>query len=287
MVLMHSPLTTVLSTTMCFPYFSAGAALILHAFFAAPAFAASTNITVDDTDSTVWTFVGTWSAVTPATPCPGCFAQPDPKLVYNSTWHDGTLVSGSCTFQGSAIYIYGIDMTATSGTNISFSMNNPPTAGFHYFGDTGTTYNVPFFSATNLDSSVEHTVTFIGETTLAGAGAMLFDYAYYTTIASQYCTTITSQYCTTIAIQYCTIIEFQVENPSCFIMALTNIGGQSIAIAIFEPQPHTNTHDTHVQNRPDPPVILALDPNPTRARDSEVEARLRHLEALAQPPQYQ
>ncbi|KAJ6571808.1 hypothetical protein B0H19DRAFT_669509 [Mycena capillaripes] len=160
--------------------FSAGVALVLHTFLATQAFGASTNITVDDTNSTVWTFVGGWSAVTPSTPCPGCFAQPDPKQVYNSSWHDGSLISGSVTFQGSAIYIYGIDMTATSGTNISFSMNNPPIAGFHYFGLTGTTYNVLFFSATNLDSGVEHTVSFIGQTSLTGAGAMLFDYAMIT-----------------------------------------------------------------------------------------------------------
>jgi LPXTG-motif cell wall-anchored protein len=59
-------------------------------------------------------------------------------------------------------------------------MNNPSTAGFHYFGGTGTTYNVSFFSATNLDSSVAHTVSFIGQTSLTGAGAMLFDYAVIT-----------------------------------------------------------------------------------------------------------
>ncbi|KAJ7648285.1 hypothetical protein DFH06DRAFT_1135727 [Mycena polygramma] len=160
--------------------FSPGAALILHALLAVRAFAASTNITVDDTNSTIWTFVGGWSAVTPSTPCSGCFAQPDPSQAYNSSWHDGSVVSGSVTFQGSAIYIYGIDMTATSGTNISFSMNNPSTAAFHYFGGTGTTYNVPFFSATNLDPSQARTVSFIGQTSLTGAGAMLFDYAIIT-----------------------------------------------------------------------------------------------------------
>ncbi|KAJ7924002.1 hypothetical protein B0H13DRAFT_2266853 [Mycena leptocephala] len=165
---------------MVAPCFGAGVVLVLHSFLATRAFAASTNITVDDTDSKVWTFVGGWSEVTPSTPCPSCFAQPDPKQVFNSSWHDGSVVSGSVTFQGSAVYIYGIDMTATSGTNISFSMNNPTTAGFHYFGSTGTTYNVLFFSATNLDSTVEHTVSFIGQTSLTGAGAMLFDYAKIT-----------------------------------------------------------------------------------------------------------
>ncbi|KAJ7793540.1 hypothetical protein B0H13DRAFT_2513877 [Mycena leptocephala] len=165
---------------MVAPCFGAGVVLVLHSFLVTRAFAASTNITVDDTNSEVWTFVGGWSGVTPSTPCPKCFAQPDPKQVFNSSWHDGSVVSGSVTFQGSAVYIYGIDMTATSGTNISFSMNNPTTAGFHYFGSTGTTYNVLFFSATDLDSSVEHTVSFIGQTSLTGAGAMLFDYAKIT-----------------------------------------------------------------------------------------------------------
>src|ERR1700761_8825522 len=117
---------------MVAPCFGAGVALVLHSFLAIRAFAASTNITVDDTNSTYWTFVGGWSGGTPETPCPGCFAQPDPTQVFNSSWHDGSVVSGSITFQGSpllrtcanqkkrltgsAIYIYGIDMTATSGT---------------------------------------------------------------------------------------------------------------------------------------------------------------------------
>ncbi|KAJ7193841.1 hypothetical protein GGX14DRAFT_587821 [Mycena pura] len=169
-------------TMVVAPCFRVGAsvALVLHSFLATRAFAASTNTTVDDTNNTIWTFVGGWSGVTPKTPCPGCFAQPDPTQVFNSSWHDGSVVSGSVTFPGSAIYIYGIDMTATSGTNISFSMNNPTTAGFHYFGSTGTTYNVLFFSATNLDPSVEHTVSFFGQSTVPGSGAMLFDYAKVT-----------------------------------------------------------------------------------------------------------
>jgi hypothetical protein len=85
---------------MVAPCFGAGVVLVLHSFLATRAFAASTNITVDDTDSKVWTFVGGWSAVTASTPCPSCFAQPDPKQVFNSSWHDGSVVSGSVTFQG-------------------------------------------------------------------------------------------------------------------------------------------------------------------------------------------
>src|ERR1700753_3445566 len=109
---------------MVAPSFGAGVALVLQSFLATRAFAASANITVDDTNSAFWTFVGGWSAVTPETPCPSCFAQPDPTQVFNSSWHDGSVVSGSITFQGalqnfflrsfardlhagSAIYIYG------------------------------------------------------------------------------------------------------------------------------------------------------------------------------------
>ncbi|KAJ7093676.1 hypothetical protein C8R44DRAFT_814951 [Mycena epipterygia] len=159
-----------------------GTTLVLHALLAAPAFAASTNITIDDTNGTFWTFVGGWHAVTPTTPCPPttCFAQPDPSLAINKTWHDGNTLSGSCSFQGSAIYIYGIDLAATSGTNISFDMNHPSQTGFHYFEGSETVYNSLFFSATDLDSSVEHTVTWIGQPSSAGGGAMLFDYAVIT-----------------------------------------------------------------------------------------------------------
>ncbi|KAJ7876881.1 hypothetical protein B0H14DRAFT_2713390 [Mycena olivaceomarginata] len=348
---------------MFVPFFSPGAALIFP-FMAARAFAASTNITVDDTNSTVWTFVGKWSAVTPSTPCPGCFAQPDPKQVFNQSWHDGSIVSGSVTFQGSAIYIYGIDMTATSGTNISFSMNNPSTAGFHYFGGTGTTYNVSFFSATNLDSSVAHTVSFIGQTSLTGAGAMLFDYAVITvdqpdgTSSGASSTPPVSTSSTSpspsltplpppkpksktgpivggvvAAVALLAILgavflflrrrrrraeflgqpkididpvnpyaeapqgrfppnDFTVEpyQPVHVIepRATSFIGAavSSHAPASSSPPPPTSTTSTSRSEFKTAPVVLAWDPDTARARELDMEERLRRLESLARPPQY-
>jgi hypothetical protein len=78
--------------------------LILCAFLASSssgqAYAVLTNITIDDTNNAFWTFVGSYSAVTPSTPCSACFAQPDAGLAYNSTWHDGSGLSGSFVFQG-------------------------------------------------------------------------------------------------------------------------------------------------------------------------------------------
>ncbi|KAJ6458879.1 hypothetical protein C8R47DRAFT_1081544 [Mycena vitilis] len=169
---------------MVAPFVSATAALILLAFRTTPGCAVPTNITVDDTNSTVWSFIGTsssaWHAVTPSTPCSGCNSKPDATKMFNSSWHDGTDIAGSVTFQGTAIYIYGVDMQSTAGTNISFSMNDPPTASFHLYGSSATSYNVSFFSATNLDPNVQHTVSFIGQTTAVNTGAMVFDYAVIT-----------------------------------------------------------------------------------------------------------
>jgi len=142
------------------------------------AHAALTNITIDDTNSTYWTFVGSYNAVTPSTPCSGCVAQPDPTLVFNHTWHDGALRSGSFVFQGTAVYIYGIDVVDPA--NITFAMNNPSVTSFHYYSGDGYIYNSLFFSATNLDPSVQHTVTWLMETSSNGGGSALFDYAKVT-----------------------------------------------------------------------------------------------------------
>ncbi|KAJ7876868.1 hypothetical protein B0H14DRAFT_3786453 [Mycena olivaceomarginata] len=343
--------------------FSAGGALILS-LVAARAFATLTNITVDDMNSTVWTFVGGWSAVTATTPCSTCFAQPDPQQVFNSSWHDGSVVSGLVTFQGSAIYIYGIDMTATSGTNISFSMNNPPTASFHYFGGTGSKYHVPFFSATNLDSNIGHTVSFIGQTSLTGAGAMLFDYAVIT--VDQPDTTSSSAFSTTtpsstspspsstppspphksktsaivggvvgavglLAIAGAVVLflrrrrrraalaqpkididgENYYDSPSRGISTGYTIDPYQLVPTNEPPEPSlvggavSSSRDSATSAPPVPtgssppapasrseskstpaPVILGWDPEAARARELDLEERLRQLEALSRPPAY-
>ncbi|KAJ7190428.1 hypothetical protein GGX14DRAFT_605854 [Mycena pura] len=80
---------------------------------------------------------------------------------------------------GSAVYIYGIDVD--NPANISFAMNDPFKTSFHYYGGEGYVYNSLFFSANNLDSNVQHTVTWILETSsTGGGGAGLFDYAVVT-----------------------------------------------------------------------------------------------------------
>ncbi|KAJ7064846.1 hypothetical protein C8F01DRAFT_777205 [Mycena amicta] len=138
------------------------------------------NITVDDTNATAWTWAGSWNVITDGDPCPNCFAQLDGNRAYNHSWHDGNLRSGSFTFQGVAVYIYGIDVQDPA--NISFGMSNPPISAFHY-KDTGGgfIYDSLFFFADGLDGTSPRTVTWNEESnSISGGGAGIFDYAVVT-----------------------------------------------------------------------------------------------------------
>ncbi|KAJ7605924.1 hypothetical protein FB45DRAFT_1041839 [Roridomyces roridus] len=143
-------------------------------------YAGLTNLTIDDTDTTHWTFVGSWNVITPATPCPLCVAQPDANLAHNSTWHDGGTRSGSFSFQGTAVYIYGIDIH--NPANVSFQLSDSSINGFHFYsGSDPYVYNSLFFEATNLDASVPHSITWLMEANSIGGGeSALFDYARVT-----------------------------------------------------------------------------------------------------------
>ncbi|KAJ7613747.1 hypothetical protein DFH06DRAFT_138323 [Mycena polygramma] len=156
--------------------------LVLFALLAispsARVYAALKNITVDDTDNTFWTWTGSWKAVTPTTPCSDCVARPDAGQAYDSTWHDSSLLSGSFTFQGSAVYIYGIDVI--NPASISFAMNNPAKTSVHLYEGQDYVYNSLFFSANDLDPQSEHTVTWSLNSSPGGGGAGLFDYAVVT-----------------------------------------------------------------------------------------------------------
>lgn len=79
---------------------------------------------------------------------------------------------------GSAVYIYGIDWFDDS--NVTFAMENPPLTGFHYWRGTGYVYDVLFFSATGLDPTAQHIVTWVNTPGEADNGSMLFDYALVT-----------------------------------------------------------------------------------------------------------
>ncbi|KAJ7048159.1 hypothetical protein C8F01DRAFT_155804 [Mycena amicta] len=139
------------------------------------------NITVDDTDTTAWTWVGSWHAITQDDPCTECNLQPDGNRAHNHSWHDGDLLSASFTFQGVAVYIYGIGFTRPPA-NITFAMSNPPISAFYYVDSSGVfVYDELFFSADGLDGTTQHTVVWNEEpNSINGGGIGLFDYAVVT-----------------------------------------------------------------------------------------------------------
>ncbi|KAF7363738.1 Myb-DNA-bind-2 domain-containing protein [Mycena sanguinolenta] len=144
------------------------------------------NTTIDDSSSS-FTFIGTWNAVTPSSPCTICSLNPDPSQVHDGTWHDGNIrdgapvgTSGSFTFTGSAVYIFGIDQ-AVSQPDIAFTLGSIQQV-HHYTGVEVFVYNALFFSATGLPSDQTHSVNWVFNVanTTTPVQAALFDYAIVT-----------------------------------------------------------------------------------------------------------
>ncbi|KAJ7852141.1 hypothetical protein B0H13DRAFT_41074, partial [Mycena leptocephala] len=150
--------------------------------------AALTNLTIDDSDLSYFTWTEDtgspaptrpWAAISPATPCLYCSAQPQTADIQNQTWHDGSNNSaGSFAFQGSAVYIYGIDLA--NPANISFTLDGAA-AGFHYYaGSAQFLFRSLFFSAAGLSANANHTVQWVLHTTKTNGSTGLFDYAIIT-----------------------------------------------------------------------------------------------------------
>ncbi|KAF7338036.1 hypothetical protein MVEN_02027600 [Mycena venus] len=146
-----------------------------------------TNTTIDDSSSS-FTFSDGWTAITPSSPCHGCASKPDPTLTYGGTWHNGnyrdgasTPTTGSFTFTGSAVYIFGIDQDKTQ-PNIVFRLDSIQQV-HHYTGTERFVYNALFFFAEDLAPAQTHTVNWVFELADTGVGvqAALFDYAIVTT----------------------------------------------------------------------------------------------------------
>nr|GAT59091.1 predicted protein [Mycena chlorophos] len=148
---------------------------------------AVTNTTFDNT-SPKFTFSGGWTSISPSSPCDYCSSKPDASQTYNQTWEDGNYASnareqttGTFTFTGSAVYIYGIDQ-ATSQPNIVFTLGDIQST-HHYTGTEQFAYNALFFSAAGLDASTEQTVSWVYEldqSTGVSVQEALFDYAIVT-----------------------------------------------------------------------------------------------------------
>ncbi|KAJ7221047.1 hypothetical protein B0H12DRAFT_1152005 [Mycena haematopus] len=154
---------------------------------AAQACGAIINTTFDDSSSSFTFTQGAWNTITPSSPCTICSSKPDPSQIYESTWHDGNIrdgapvgTSGSFTFKGSAVYIFGIDQTSIQA-DIAFTLGSIQQV-HHYTGTVQFVYNALFFSATGLPSDQTQTVEWVlnvADTTIT-VQAALFDYAIVT-----------------------------------------------------------------------------------------------------------
>jgi hypothetical protein len=153
--------------------------------FAALTTGALTNKTIDDTSSQFFFSTPNWAGVTPENPCGYCSSRPPDS--YNQTYHDGnygpsssSLTTGSFTFTGSAVYIFGIDQANTM-PDISFTLNGE-TQVHHYTGTEQYVPNALFFSAEGLASGT-YTVNWVFKldpTTGVSIQDALFDYAIVT-----------------------------------------------------------------------------------------------------------
>ncbi|KAJ7253857.1 hypothetical protein C8J57DRAFT_1076565 [Mycena rebaudengoi] len=148
--------------------------------------AVPTNVTIDDADLAYFTWSAStsstsapWAAIAPGAPCNFCSAQPPTTDIQNQTWHDGTnLSSGSFVFQGSDVYIYGIDLA--NPANISFALDGKPREAHHYAGPDRFVFRALFFAAHDLVPGVNHTVEWAVHATKTNGSTALFDYVVFT-----------------------------------------------------------------------------------------------------------
>ncbi|KAJ7892640.1 hypothetical protein B0H13DRAFT_1886675 [Mycena leptocephala] len=160
---------------------------------ALPANSILTNITIDDTNMMYFSWVEPpisfpapnpmWAAASASNPCSYCSAQPqsaNASAINNQTWHDGRNgSSGSLTFQGSDVFIYGIDLF--NSANASFSLDGVATSAHWYSGTSEFVFSALFFAAKNLTAGVNHTVSWVLSETSTNGSSALFDYAVITT----------------------------------------------------------------------------------------------------------
>ncbi|KAG8767971.1 hypothetical protein FRC15_005359, partial [Serendipita sp. 397] len=150
-----------------------------------PAYGA--NITVDDADPKIIYSSG-WSI---GNTCTACVAQPDKALTYGATWHDTTrdrnttVKSVEYSFEGTAIYVYGIiinivrtDSVFTTNNNLSLWIDGHLASVYQHqpLNTNSYEYDVPVFALSGLSPS-----THLARVDLEESSVFLFDYLIYST----------------------------------------------------------------------------------------------------------
>ncbi|KAG8847393.1 hypothetical protein FRB91_011818 [Serendipita sp. 411] len=145
------------------------------------------NITVDDADPKIIYSSG-WSI---GNTCTACVAQPDKALTYGATWHDTTrdrnttVKSVEYSFEGTAIYVYGIiinivrtDSVFTTNNNLSLWIDGHLASVYQHqpLNTNSYEYDVPVFALSGLSPS-----THLARVDLEESSVFLFDYLIYST----------------------------------------------------------------------------------------------------------
>ena len=97
-------------------------------------YTSAVRVTVDDANTTFWSFTHEWVAISTQTPCQNCTSRPDTSKVFDQTWHDGSGPrvppdSAQLTFTGVSFEIYAI-CTNDYGINASFILDGAPDGQF-------------------------------------------------------------------------------------------------------------------------------------------------------------
>lgn len=112
---------------------------VLLAFFFSHALSLvqAVRVTVDDSNTTQWSYSGSWVAVTPLSPCTRCLIQPDLSNTFNHTHHQTTDPQGNAgiAFTGTTVEVYAICPANLPGvghyeTNFTFTLDGVADGAF-------------------------------------------------------------------------------------------------------------------------------------------------------------
>ncbi|TDL24130.1 hypothetical protein BD410DRAFT_719758 [Rickenella mellea] len=164
-------------------------------YFILATLATPRNHTIDDTigdditgDVPTYTPSSVWNA---GQDCPSCSVQPDQSLAFDQTWHaatygpsDNTPRSIDFSFNGTAIYVFGIIANKVSGattlTNITVVLDGKRVGSFVHTPDNTNTlkYNVLLYGSPSIPRNNHHVTLQLNGAT--STSLLLFDYAIYT-----------------------------------------------------------------------------------------------------------
>ncbi|KAI0656478.1 hypothetical protein C8Q70DRAFT_1046820 [Cubamyces menziesii] len=128
--------------------------------------------------------------------CAACTAHPDPGLVYDGTWHDGTtqlgsedLLTAAVGFSGVAVYVFCVvtrsEVSPDGNSDMSFFIDGEQ-AGQYVVppdGDTSYAYNVPVFVKDGLAAG-SHQLLIVNGRTGGNKSLVLLDYIIYRSVMS-------------------------------------------------------------------------------------------------------